>query len=283
MTINCSGQLLDLSEPKIAGILNITPDSFYDGGKYTSEQSVSKRIKNLIDEGADIIDVGAFSSRPGAKLISVKEEKKRLQFALEIIRKLYPEIILSVDTYRSETAKFVVNNFNVAVINDISGGNFDEKMFETVANLQVPYIIMHMSGTPENMQKNPKYNDVVKDLLKFFSKKINQANKIGINDILIDPGFGFGKTIEHNYQILNKLELFQMTERPIFVGLSRKSMIYKLNNETPENALPGTLALNMIALQKGASILRVHDVKETKQVIAVYKKLKHCADSGENH
>ncbi len=274
MTINCNGRLLDLSEPKIAGILNITPDSFYDGGKYTAEKEISFKVKKLVSEGADIIDVGAFSSRPGAEFISVKEEKKRLDKALNIIRNIFPDIILSVDTYRSEIAEFVVNNYNVDIINDISGGNFDEKMFETIANLQVPYIIMHMKGTPADMQNNPQYSDVVKELLKYFSEKIEIAKKTGINDIIIDPGFGFGKTIKHNYQILSGLELFQIAERPVLVGLSRKSMIYKLNNETPEDALPGTIALNMIALQKGANILRVHDVKETKQVIEVYKKLK---------
>ncbi len=273
MTINCRGKLIELSEPKIAGILNITPDSFYDGGKYFSENSVKNRTEQLVTEGADIIDIGAFSSRPGAELISEKEEQKRLQFALNIIRKLYPDMILSVDTYRSEIAKFAVNNFNVDIINDISAGTFDAEMFDTIAKLNVPYIILHMQGTPGNMQKKPQYKDVVKDLLKYFSEKIERAKKTGINDLIIDPGFGFGKTIEHNYQILGKMELFQFAERPILVGLSRKSMIYTLNNETPDDALPGTLALNMTALQKGANILRVHDIKETKQVIEVYKKI----------
>ncbi len=275
MTINCRGQLLDLTKPKIAGILNVTPDSFFDGGNYITEDALYKRTEKLIEEGSDIIDVGAFSSRPGAKLISSDEEKKRLIFALDIIRKHFSEIILSVDTYRSEIAEFVVNNYEVDIINDISGGNFDDKMFETIAYLQVPYICMHMQGTPGDMQKNPKYNDVVKDLLKFFSEKIELAKKIGINDIIIDPGFGFGKTPEHNYEILNKLELFKITGRPLLAGLSRKSMIYKVAGEKPENALPGTLALNMIALRKGANIIRVHDVKEHKQIIEVYKKLKN--------
>ncbi len=275
MTINCNGYLLDLSEPKIAGILNVTPDSFFDGGKYLSENNIKKRIKQLAEDGADIIDVGAFSSRPGAKLISEKEEKKRLSFALNIIRKLYPEIIISVDTYRSEVAKFAVKEFNASLINDISGGNFDDKMFETAADLQVPYICMHMRGTPENMQKNPRYDDVVKDLLKFFSEKTEYAKKIGINDFIIDPGFGFGKTTEHNYLILRNLELFKIAEKPILVGMSRKSMIYKVSGGSPDDALPGTLALNMIALRKGANILRVHDVKEHRQIIDVYKKLKN--------
>ncbi len=273
MTINCRGTLLDFSVPKIAGILNITPDSFYDGGNFLSEKAISDKITELVSEGADFIDVGAFSSRPGAELISEETEKKRLQFALEIIRKQYPNVILSVDTYRSGIAKFVVENFQVSIINDISGGNFDDNMFETIAELQVPYVCMHMQGTPEKMQNNPQYKDVVKDLVKFFSEKIEQVKKIGINDFIVDPGFGFGKTIEHNYQILNKLELFQMLERPLLVGLSRKSMIYKLTDETPQEALAGTIALNMTALQKGANILRVHDVKEAKQLITVYLKL----------
>jgi len=273
MTINCRGNLLDLSIPKIAGILNISPDSFYDGGNYKSEKAILNKIGDLISEDADFIDIGAFSSRPGAELISEKTEKKRLLFALEIIRKQYPDVLLSVDTYRSEIARFVVENFNVSIINDISGGNFDDNMFETIAKLQVPYICMHMQGTPEKMQNNPKYKDVVKELLKYFSEKTEQAKKIGINDFIVDPGFGFGKTIEHNYQILKNLGLFQMLERPLLVGLSRKSMIYKLNNETPQEALTGTIALNMTALQKGANILRVHDVKEAKQLITVYLKL----------
>ncbi len=273
MTINCNGYLLDLSVPKIAGILNITPDSFYDGGNYVSEDAIKIKTKELIEEGADIIDIGAFSSRPGAKLISELQEKKRLQSALEIVRKYFPNIILSVDTYRSEIARFVIKEFDVSIINDISGGNFDDKMFETIAEFQVPYIVMHMQGNPGTMQKKPQYNDVVKDLLKFFSKKTESAKKYGINDLIIDPGFGFGKTPEHNYRLLNKLDLFNIFERPILVGLSRKSMIYKLNDETPDDALPGTLALSMIALQKGTNILRVHDVKETLQVISVFKKL----------
>ncbi len=278
MTINCRGKLLDLSEPKIAGILNVTPDSFYDGGRYTSEDKIIKRAEQLIEEGSDIIDIGAFSSRPDAKLISSEEEKKRLVPALTVIRKRFPGLIISVDTYRSEIADFVVNNFEADIINDISGGNFDDKMFETIAKLQVPYIIMHIKGTPETMQKNPVYDDVVKDLLKYFSEKIESAKKIGINDIITDPGFGFGKTINHNYQLLNQLEIFKITGRPVMVGLSRKSMIYKLQDLKPGDVLPGTLALNMIALQKGANILRVHDVKETKQVIEVYKKLIESAN-----
>jgi len=274
MTLNCRGKLLDLSEPKIAGILNVTPDSFYDGGKYNTETSILNRTKQLISEGVDIIDIGAFSSRPGAELISEKEEINRLEFTLKIIRKKFPDIILSVDTYRSEVAKFVVKEYNIEIINDISGGNFDSEMFNTIAKLNVPYVIMHMQGTPQNMQKNPIYDDVVKDLLLYFSQKIELAKKIGINDIIIDPGLGFGKTIEQNYKLLKESEIFQITERPIMVGLSRKSMIYNLNGKTPENALPGTLALNMIALRKGANILRVHDVKETKQIIDIFKKLK---------
>ncbi len=273
MTINCKGKLLDLSMPKVAGILNVTPDSFFDGGKYNSKEDIEKRITKLVEEKADMVDVGAFSSRPGAELISEEEEQKRLAFALEIIRNKYPDIILSVDTYRAKIAEFVVKNFNVAIINDISGGNFDDKMFDTVAKLQVPYVIMHMQGKPQSMQEKPVYKDVVKELLLFFAEKIEQAKQKGINDLLIDPGFGFGKTIDHNYEILKKLDLLQIADCPLYIGLSRKSMIYKLNNETPQEALPGTLGLNMLALTKGAKILRVHDVKETVQLVRVFNRL----------
>ena len=273
-TINCKGNLLELSKPKIAGILNVTPDSFYDGGKYANIDIVKNRVGEMIAEGADIIDVGAFSSRPNAKHISVKEELKRLIPVLEMMQKYFPKLIISVDTFRSEIAKIAINDFGVAIINDISAGNMDAKMLETVADLNVPYIMMHMQGTPQNMQNTPKYNDLIKELLLFFAKKVNIAKQIGINDIIIDPGFGFGKTIEHNYQLLNELNKFNILELPILVGISRKSMIYKVFNSEPKDVLPATLALSMVALQKGASILRVHDVKETVQVVDVFNKLK---------
>jgi len=273
-TINCKGKLIDLSKPLVAGILNVTPDSFYDGGKYTNFENIKSRVKQIIYEGANIIDIGAYSSRPGAKHISEKEELQRLIPVLEMMLKYFPETIISVDTFRSKIAKTVVDNYGVAIINDISAGNYDAKMFETIADLNVPYIIMHMQGVPQNMQQNPHYDDIIKEILMFFAKKLEIAKQIGINDIIIDPGFGFGKTIEHNYQILNELEKFKILDCPVLVGISRKSMIYKLLDKKPEDVLPATLALSMTALEKGTSILRVHDVKETVQILKVFNKLK---------
>ncbi len=273
-TINTNGKLLNISKPIIAGILNITPDSFFDGGKYTNINAVRNRIKQIISEGAEIIDIGAYSSRPGAKHISEKEELQRLIPVLELIVKDFSNTIISLDTFRSEIAKIAVNNYEVAIINDISAGNIDKKMLPTIAKLNVPYIMMHMKGTPKNMQKNPKYKDLIKEIIKFFAEKIQHTRQLGVNDVIIDPGFGFGKTIEHNYQILNELEKFRILDCPILVGISRKSMIYKVLNSSPKDALSASLALNMTALEKGANILRVHDVKETMQVISVFKKLK---------
>ncbi len=273
MTINCKGTLIDLSKPIIAGILNLTPDSFYDGGKYTTHDSVKKRIEEIITEGAEIIDIGAYSSRPGAKHISQKEETNRLLPVLDYISRNYPQQIISVDTFRSEIAEISVTEFGVSIINDISAGASDKNMFSVMASLNVPYIIMHMQGNPQNMQHNPKYDDVIKEIIKFFADKIFQLRKLGLNDIIIDPGFGFGKTIEHNYKILRELEKFKITDCPILVGLSRKSMIYKLLEKSPDDVLPATLALQMTALEKGASILRVHDIKETKQIINVFNKM----------
>ncbi len=274
-TINTNGKLLNISKPIIAGILNITPDSFFDGGRYTNIDALRKRIKQIIFEGAEIIDIGAYSSRPGAKHISEKEELQRLIPVLELMQKDFPNTIISVDTFRSEIAKIVVKNYGVAIINDISGGNIDKKMLPTIGKLNVPYIMMHMKGTPKNMQENPKYKDLIKEIIKFFAKKIKYTRQLGINDVIIDPGFGFGKTIEHNYQILNELEKFKILDCPILVGISRKSMIYKVLNSNPKNVLPASLALNMVALENGANILRVHDIKETMQVINVFKKLKN--------
>jgi len=273
MTINCKGYLLDFSKPVVAGILNVTPDSFYDGGKYTESEKIKIRAEQIIEEGAEIIDIGAFSSRPGAKQISEKEELNRLIPVLKMFQKDYPETILSVDTFRSEIAKIVVNDFGVSIINDISAGNMDKNMFPVIAELNVPYIMMHMKGTPDSMQDNPSYNEIIKEILMFFAEKLKIAKQIGINDVIIDPGFGFGKTLEHNYQLLNELEKFKITDCPVLVGISRKSMIYELLKAKPDNVLPATLALNMVALEKGASILRVHDIKETVQVVKVFNQL----------
>ncbi len=273
MTINCKGKLLDLSKPVIAGILNVTPDSFYDGGAYTEIEKIKIRANQILSEGATIIDIGAFSSRPGTKHISEKEELNRLRPVLEMLQKDLPETILSVDTFRSEVAKIAIKDYGVSIINDISAGNLDKKMLTVVSELNVPYIIMHMNGTPKNMQDNPQYKDIVRDILMFFSEKIMIAKQIGIHDVIIDPGFGFGKTLEHNYQLLKGLEKLKITDCPILVGISRKSMIYNLLETKPNDVLPGSLALNMVALEKGASILRVHDVKETVQIVKVFNQL----------
>ena len=267
LTINCGGELLDLSQPKIMGILNIAPDSFYDGGKYASKEKILERVSTMINDGCDILDIGAYSSRPGAENITSDEELQRLLPVLEIVRTEFPDIIISVDTFRSEIAKKVVADFNVNIINDILSGNMDDKMFETIAELNVPYILMHMKGNPQNMQNNPQYNNVIQELLNYFSEKVEKLKLLGINDIIIDPGFGFGKTVDHNYQILKYLDDFKIFELPVLVGLSRKSMINKILDISSEDALNGTTALNTLALINGANILRVHDVKEAKESI----------------
>jgi dihydropteroate synthase len=272
LTINCGGELLDLSEPKIMGILNIAPDSFYDGGKYASKEKILERVNIMINDGCDILDIGAYSSKPGAKNITPDEELKRLSPVLEIIRSKFPDIIISVDTFRSEVAKKVVADFSVNIINDISAGEIDANMFETIAELNVPYILMHMQGNPQNMQNNPQYNNVIGELIDYFSEKVEKLKLLGVNDLIIDPGFGFGKTIDHNYQILKYLNDFKILELPILVGLSRKSMINKLLEVSPEEALNGTTVLNTLALINRANILRVHDVKAAKETIKLTQK-----------
>ncbi len=267
LTINCGGELLNLSQPKIMGILNIAPDSFYDGGKYASQEIFLERVSTMINDGCDILDIGAYSSRPGAENITSDEELQRLLPVLEIVRTEFPGIIISVDTFRSEIAKKVVADFNVNIINDISAGDMDDKMFETIAGLNVPYILMHMQGNPQSMQNNPQYNNVIQELLNYFSEKVEKLKLLGINDLIIDPGFGFGKTVDHNYQILKYLDDFKIFELPVLVGLSRKSMINKILDISSEEALNGTTVLNTLALINGANILRVHDVKEAKESI----------------
>ena len=266
-TINCNGQLIDLSKPKIMGIINITPDSFFDGGMHNNKDQILSSVDKHLNDGADIIDVGAYSSRPGALDVSEKIELERLVFALEIVRNKYPDIIISVDTFRSNIAKKIVKNFNVNIINDISAGEMDENMFDTIAELNVPYIMMHMQGSPQNMQKNPKYEDIINDIITYFVKKIERLKLLGVNDVIIDPGFGFGKTLEHNYKIMHHLSDFNIINLPILVGVSRKSMIFRLLNISPEDALNGTTVLHTLALLNGANILRVHDVKATRETI----------------
>ena len=274
--INANGKLMDLSEPQVMGILNVTPDSFYAGSRAETERDITQRIHQIVNEGASIIDIGAYSSRPNAQHISAEEEMSRLRTGLELIRKHYPEAIVSVDTFRADIARMCVEEYGVAIINDISAGNMDEQMFPTIARLGVPYIIMHMKGTPQNMQETPHYDHFLKEIFYYFSEKVQKLRDLGAKDIIIDPGFGFGKTIEHNYELMNHLEEFHLFELPILVGISRKSMIYKLLGITPEEALNGTTALNTIALTKGAHILRVHDVKEAVETIRIVEKMKAC-------
>lgn len=272
MTINCKGHLIDLSSPKVMGILNITPDSFYDGGKYNSEKAILKHVEQMLLEGATFIDIGAYSSKPGADFVSEDEELARILPIITRVLKEFPEALLSIDTFRSRVAKECIQ-MGAALINDISAGKLDDTMLNTVADLHVPYIMMHMRGTPQTMQKQTVYNNLVKDILFYFSERIAAARQIGIVDMIIDPGFGFAKTLEQNFELLNQLELFNMLELPLLVGVSRKSMIYKTLQNSASEALNGTTALNTIALQKGANILRVHDVKEAIETIKLVQSL----------
>lgn len=269
-SINCNGRLLSCADPIVMGILNLTPDSFYDGGIYNSEKQVLLKVEKMLSEGAAIIDIGAESTRPGAARITEAEEQGRLLPVLQLIIKKIPGTIISVDTYRACTAKRAVES-GASIINDISGGEMDKKMFETISTLKVPYILMHMLGTPQNMQINPQYSDVVTEVMNFFASRINHLKELGVHDIIIDPGFGFGKTPENNYSLLSNLDYFKILDVPILAGLSRKSMICKTLNVSTSEALNGTTALNMIALVNGANMLRVHDVKEAVEVANLWK------------
>lgn len=273
MNINCNGNLIDLTTPKVMGILNVTPNSFYDGGKHKEINSIIHQVDKMLSEGADFIDIGAYSSKPSAEFVSEEEEIKRLVPIVKSLVETFPNIILSVDTFRAQVAKASVEH-GVAMVNDIAAGLLDDKMLETVAELKVPYIMMHMRGNPQTMQSLTDYNDIVKEMIFYFSERIQKARSFGISDIVIDPGFGFAKTLEQNYKVLHKMELFEMLELPILVGVSRKSMIYKVLESSPQEALNGTSVLNTIALQKGAKILRVHDVKEAVECIKLVSKLK---------
>jgi len=274
MTINCKGKLIDLSSPKIMGILNLTPDSFYDGGKYKNESEILSQVYMMLKNGATFIDVGAYSSRPNANHISETEELNRLLPIITLILKEFPEILVSLDTFRSQVAKSGIEA-GATLINDISAGMLDEQMLETVSKLQVPYIMMHMKGSPQTMQKQTNYENLLKDILFYFSERVSKARSFGIIDIIVDPGFGFAKTQEQNFEILNNLDLFNILDKPILVGLSRKSMIYKTLDSSAKEALNGTTVLNTIALQKNASILRVHDVKEAVECVKLVQQLKH--------
>ena len=272
MTINCKGQLIDLATPKVMGILNVTPNSFYDGGMYKSSSEMLTKVGKMLSEGATFIDVGAYSSKPSAEYVSEEEELQRIIPIINLILEYYPGTLLSVDTFRSEVAKICIEN-GAAMINDISAGNLDDKMMETIAKYNVPYIMMHMRGTPETMQKMTSYEDIVKEILFYFSEKVTRARSFGINDLIIDPGFGFAKTLDQNYEVLQKMELFEILELPLLAGFSRKSMIYKTLQSSAGDALNGTTVLNTVALTKGAKILRVHDVKEAMECITLFNKI----------
>ena len=272
--INVNGFLLDLSSPCVMGILNVTPDSFYAGSRMQTEIDITHRIEQIVGEGAGIIDVGAYSSRSNAENVSPAEEMERLRMGLGILRKVQPDAVVSVDTFRADVAKMCVEEYGVAIINDIAAGEMDGDMFRTVADLNVPYIMMHMQGTPQNMQQNPHYDNLLKEVFMYFARKVQQLRDLGVKDIILDPGFGFGKTVEHNYELLAHLEEFRIFELPLLAGVSRKSMIYRLLGTTPQEALNGTTVLDTICLLKGADILRVHDVREAVETVKIVEAMK---------
>lgn len=272
MTINCLGKLIHLTSPKVMGILNVTPNSFYDGGKHSDDESVLFQVEKMLSEGATFIDIGAYSSKPSAEFVSEEEEISRLISVIQLVLKHFPATLISIDTFRAKVAKAAIET-GACIINDISAGSLDAAMMATVAKLHVPYIMMHMKGNPQTMQSMANYENIIKEMLFYFSEKVAQARSLGISDLLIDPGFGFAKTKDQNFDVMNKLELFQMLELPILVGVSRKSMIYKTLETSPEFALNGTTVLNTIALQKGANILRVHDVREAIETIKLVSQL----------
>ena len=271
LSLNLDGKIMDLSIPRVMGILNATPDSFYEGSRVAEPSQAFERAKQMMDQGADILDIGAVSSRPGSHEISEKEELERLSPVLEAIREAYPEFPISVDTWRAGVARTVRERFAVHMINDISAGTLDPEMFPTVARLGIPYVMMHMQGTPASMQEDPVYEHVVDDILQFFAERVYQLKKLGQNDIIIDPGFGFGKTLEQNYELLGKLDAFRMFELPVMAGISRKSMIYKLLDSEPDAALNGTTAAHMALLMKGARLLRVHDVQAAVETVKIFQ------------
>lgn len=266
--INCGGRLISLETPLVMGVINVTPDSFYDGGKHSSDKDILNSVGRMIEAGVSIIDVGAYSTRPKASDISIEEEKQRLLPAIKLIRSNYPEAVISADTFRASVAADAIKE-GAMIINDISCGTMDDTMFETIAQYNVPYIMMHIQGTPQNMQDNPVYKDIVIDIMDYFIPKLDKLKLMGVNDIIIDPGFGFGKSLEQNYELLKKLYLLKMLDCPICCGFSRKSMINKVIGTRPSEALNGTTVLNTLALLQGANILRVHDVKEVIEAIKI--------------
>lgn len=274
-SLNVRGRLFDLSEPQVMGILNVTPDSFYAESRMKTEEAVRKRVRQIVDEGGSMIDVGAYSSRPGAEDVSAEEEMARLRRGMKIVREVAPEIPVSVDTFRADVAKMAVEELGVDIVNDISGGELDKAMFETVAKMGVPYILMHIKGTPQTMQEAPHYDDLMKEVMLYFAERIQRLRDLGQKDIVLDPGYGFAKTIDHNYELLRHQDMLQVFELPLLVGVSRKSMIYRFLGTSPEEALNGTTVLNTIALQKGARILRVHDVREAVETVRLMSKIVH--------
>ena len=273
--INVNGSLLDLSQPRVMGILNVTPDSFYAGSRTQTEAEIVRRVRQIVSEGAAIIDVGAYSSRPNADNVSSREEMERLRMGLKILFEIQPDAVVSVDTFRADVARMCVEEYGVAIINDIAAGEMDTDMFHTVAALNVPYIMMHMQGTPQSMQQHPHYDNLLKEVFLYFARKVQQLRDLGVKDIILDPGFGFGKTMEHNYELLSHLEEFRIFELPLLVGVSRKSMIYRLLDITPQEALNGTTVLDTICLLKGADILRVHDVKEAVETVRIVQAMRN--------
>lgn len=274
-TLNIKGELISLEEPLVMGILNVTPDSFYEGSRKQTETDIRNRIEEILQEGGRIIDLGGYSSRPDAQDVSPEEEMERLCLALRILRDEYPKAMVSVDTFRADIARRCVEEYGAAIINDISGGELDAAMFPTIADLHIPYIIMHMRGTPKTMQQHCDYQNLTADILLYFSKKIEQLHLMGVNDVIIDPGFGFSKTLEQNYELMRHLADFSLFEKPLLVGISRKSMIYKLLGGTPAESLNGTTVLNTYTLLNGANILRVHDVKAAVEAVRIFKQLSH--------
>lgn len=273
-TLNLRGKLYSLCEPKIMGILNVTPDSFYAESRTSDEEHIAARVQQLMDDGADMIDIGGYSARPGADDVSPEEEMNRLRRGLRVVRRLYPEVPISVDTFRADVARMCVEEEGADIINDISGGMMDRQMFRTVARLGVPYILMHMQGTPDTMQQAPHYDNLRREVMLYFAERIDRLCQMGAKDIIVDPGFGFGKTLEHNYELFHHLDDFNLFNLPLLVGISRKSMIYKLLGGTPQTSLNGTTVLNTIALMKGVHILRVHDVKEAVEAKRIVMKMK---------
>jgi len=273
-TLNLNGRILDLAQPVVMGIINVTPDSFFDGGKYKTDKKVVKRAEEILEQGGTVIDIGAVSTQPGKEGISTKDEIDRLLPAVKAVRKEFPDAFISIDTYRSWVALKVIEECGPCIVNDVSGGNFDVHMFDTIGKLGVPYVLMHMQGTPLKMQENPVYEDIIRDISLFFTERVKQLTKAGVKDVIIDPGFGFGKLLEHNYELLNRLDSFKVFQLPLMVGVSRKGMIYRLLGSNPEEALNGTSVVNTLALMGGADILRVHDVREAIEAVRIMNKVR---------